>query len=198
MSSFQKTYLFDIGNVLLAFDFTPALSSLLGPKASPTALAQIIARKDEFEAGKIEPTPYIAWASELLDFKGSEADFRTIWSDIFTPIPETWELAKKLKADGHRLILYSNTNVIHAPFCLETYDIFETFDHAVFSHEIGAIKPYTEFFQRSFEKFNIDPAQTYYIDDMPENIEAGREHGLNSFLYSASNHPELLEWVATH
>lgn len=194
----MKTYLFDIGNVLLAFDFTPALSSLLGKNPSPTALAQIIERKDEFESGKIETTPYIQWASELLDFKGDEEQFKEAWRDIFTPITGTWELAKQLKSEGHRLMLYSNTNAIHAPFCLETYDIFEIFDHAVFSHEIGAIKPHSEFFTRSFEKFNIDPTQTYYIDDMPENIEAGKSHGLESFLYSANKHPALLDWVASH
>lgn len=194
----MKTYLFDIGNVLLAFDFTPALSSLMGANPKPDALKQIIDRKDEFEAGRIDITPYIKWASELLDFRGSEEEFKQAWRNIFTPITPTWELAKKLKNDGHRLILYSNTNAIHAPHCLASYEVFELFDHAVFSHEIGAIKPHTDFFLRSFEKFNIDPAETFYIDDMPENIEAGRTHGLDSHLYSANRHSDLLDWIASH
>ncbi len=182
--------------MLLAFDFIPPLSTLLGENPQPDALAQIIARKDEFESGKIETTPYIQWASELLDFHGEEEAFKAAWRDIFTPIEGTWELTKKLKADGHRLILYSNINAIHAPHCLETYNIFKHFDHAVFSHEIGAIKPQPEFFTRSFEKFNIEPSQTYYIDDMPKNIEAGKAHGLASFQYSPDKHNELLEWLS--
>lgn len=194
----MKTYLFDIGNVLLAFDFTPALSSLLGKNPAPSALAQIIERKDEFEAGKIDVSEYITWASELLDFQGSEEEFKHAWRHIFTPIEGTWDLAKELKSKGHRLILYSNTNAIHAPHCLETYDIFEYFDHAVFSHEIGAIKPEDAFFLSSFEKFQIDPTETYYIDDLPANIEAGKKHGLNTHLYSADRHQDLLDWVATH
>lgn len=194
----MKTYLFDIGNVLLSFDFTPALSSLLGPNPKPDALHQIIERKDEFESGQIEVDDYIKWASGLLDFKGSHEDFKQAWRNIFTPIQGTWELAEKLKSDGHRLILYSNTNVIHAQYCLETYSVFENFDHAVFSHEIGAIKPHSDFFLRSFDKFNIDPSRSYYIDDLPENIEAGRNHGLHTHLYSADRHQELLDWVATH
>jgi putative hydrolase of the HAD superfamily len=194
----MKTYLFDIGNVLLAFDFTPALSALLGPNHHPTALAQIIERKDEFEAGKIEVSDYIRWASQLLDFSGSEEEFKHVWRHIFTPIDGTWELAKQLKSDGHRLILYSNTNAIHAPHCIETYSIFEYFDHAVFSHEIGAIKPEDDFFLKSFEQFQIDPNETYYIDDLPANIEAGKKHGLSTHLYSANRHQDLLDWVATH
>ena len=194
----MKTYLFDIGNVLLSFDFTPALNSLLGPNSKPNALLDIIDRKDEFESGQIEVNDYIKWASQLLDFQGDDENFKHAWRHIFTPIQSTWELVEKLKADGHRLILYSNTNAIHAPHCLETYPVFEHFDHAVFSHEIGAIKPHPEFFLRSFEKYNIDPALSYYIDDLPANIEAGRSHGLNSHLYSTDRHQDLLEWVATH
>ncbi|MEO1857419.1 MAG: HAD family phosphatase [Rubritalea sp.] len=194
----MKTYLFDIGNVLLAFDFTPALTSLLGPDSKPNAFLDIIERKDAFESGQVEVDDYVQWASKLLDFHGTVEEFKHAWRHIFTPILGTWELAEKLKADGHRLILYSNTNAIHAIHCLETYSVFEHFDHAVFSHEIGAIKPHPEFFLRSFEKFNIDPALSYYIDDLPENIEAGRSHGLNSHLYSADRHHELLEWVTTH
>jgi len=194
----MKTYLFDIGNVLLSFDFMPALSSLLGPNPKPDALHQIIERKDQFESGQIEVDDYIKWASKLLDFKESHEDFKHAWRHIFTPIQGTWELAEKLKSDGHRLILYSNTNAIHAPYCLETYSVFEHFDHAVFSHEIGEIKPHADFFLRSFEKFNIDPSRSYYIDDLPENIEAGRNHGLHTHLYSADRHQDLLDWVATH
>ena len=194
----MRTYLFDIGNVLLTFDFAPALNALLGPHSDPDALHKIIERKDTFESGKIEVDDFIKWASELLDFHGTEKDFKHAWKHIFTPIQGTWDLVEKLKSSGNRLILYSNTNAIHATHCLATYAIFEHFDHAVFSHEIGAIKPHSEFFLRSFEKFNIDPAQSYYIDDLPANIDAGRSHGLNSHLYSADRHQDLLDWIATH
>lgn len=189
------TYLFDIGNVLLAFDFTPALKSLKGDSYDPEAIGKIIARKDDFESGKIPVDEYIEWASGLLDSKATEVEFRKAWNSIFTPITATWELAAQLKAEGHRLILYSNTNAIHAPYCLETYSVFEHFDHAVFSHEIGAIKPQDDFFLRSFEQFNIIPEDTIYIDDMPENIQAGKAHGLRSFLYNKDEHARLLDWL---
>ncbi|MFC4993155.1 HAD family hydrolase [Rubritalea tangerina] len=194
----MKTYLFDIGNVLLAFDFSPALNALMGSNPAPNAIQDIIARKDAFEAGQIPVENYIAWASELLDFGGDPDAFKHAWRHIFTPIEGTWKLAEQLKAEGHRLILYSNTNAIHASHCLDTYDVFKHFDHAVFSHEIGAIKPHDDFFTRSFDQFAILPEQTYYIDDLAENVAAGRAHGLNAHQYSASNHQALLDWIATH
>lgn len=189
------TYLFDIGNVLLTFDFTPALKGLSGPNPSQSALTEIISRKDEFEAGQVLQNDYIGWASKLLDYQGSPTEFAHAWNNIFTPVEGTWKLVEKLAAQNHRLILFSNTNPIHAPFILENYSVFDHFHHAVFSHEIQAIKPNSEFFTRAFEKFDIDPTETIYIDDLPENIAAGKRHGLQSFQYDHTNHQALLNWL---
>ncbi len=191
------TYLFDIGNVLLAFDFEPALNSLKGKNADPQAIDKIIAAKDPFEAGETTIDEYLFLIRRLLDFQGSDPELFAAWNSIFTEIPETFKLARKLKEKGHRLILFSNTNAIHAPYCVKEHQLLELFDHAVFSYEIGAIKPADAFFTRSFEKFNITPEETIYIDDLPENIAAGDRHGLRSFCYDYNKHHDLLTWLDT-
>ena len=187
-----NTTLFDIGNVLLAFDFAPALGSLKGPAAKQDAFELIMARKDIFEEGKEEKANYIDWASGLLDFRGSHQEFEQAWTSIFTPITPMWELAAELKKAGHRLILFSNTNCIHAPYCLENYPVFELFDGAVFSHEIGAIKPEAAFYERAIEKFSLIPEETQYFDDLPANIEAGKKFGFHSQLYEMKEHQQSL------
>ncbi|MFT5906705.1 MAG: FMN phosphatase YigB (HAD superfamily) [Cryomorphaceae bacterium] len=192
------TFLFDIGNVLLAFDFLPALNSLKGPAPDPDAIEKIISAKDDFEAGETPLDEYIILVRELLDFHGSEAELFTAWNSIFTEIPETFQLALSLKERGHRLILFSNINPIHAPYCIQTHKLLERFDHAVFSYEIGAVKPYDNFFTRAFEKHQIIPEETIYIDDLPENIAAGKRHGLISFCYDYRKHDNLLSWLETH
>jgi len=189
--------LFDIGNVLLLFDFKPALESLAGPKAAPDYYEQIIERKDRYEAGKVPVEEYIDWASSLLDFHGSHDEFRLVWNSIFTPNLPMWELANQLKTDGHRLILFSNTNPIHAPYCLDNYEVFRLFDGAVFSHEIGAIKPWDKFYKSSIDMYNLTPDNTLYIDDLPANIEGGTMHGFQSFLYHHDKHDSFLEQFET-
>ncbi len=189
------TYLIDIGNVLLSFDFAPAIQSITGPNADPEAFQKIMAAKDPFEAGQTPLREYLDFAYPLLDFKGTDADFTTAWCSIFTPIIPMWELISSLAKQGNRLILYSNTNEIHAPAIVKEHSVFKHFDHAVFSHEIGAIKPDSVFFTRSFDKFQIIPEETVYIDDMAENIEAGIGHGLKSFRYDYSDHQALLTWL---
>lgn len=189
------TFLFDIGNVLLAFDFLPALNSLKGNNPDPKAIEKIISAKDGFESGEIPLAEYTALLREYLDFQGSDTEIYSAWNSVFTPIPDTFKLAQNLKENGHRLILFSNINPIHAPHCLQEYQLLDRFDHAVFSYEIGAIKPDNAFFLRAFEKFQIIPNETIYIDDLPANIAAGNRHGLKSFCYDYNKHNDLLQWL---
>lgn len=189
------TYLFDIGNVLLSFDFEPALTSLRGDNPASDAYEQLIVRKDDFEAGNISVEDYVLLARDLLDFRGTDEHFFTAWNSIFTRIPATFELAKRLKKEGHRLILFSNTSPIHAQYCMENYHLMEIFDEAVLSYEMNSIKPYDDFFTTAFERFNIIPEETIYIDDLPENIATGRRFGLKSFCYDYTKHDELLTWL---
>jgi HAD superfamily hydrolase (TIGR01509 family) len=194
----MKTALFDIGNVLLAFDFTPALSSLLGSKAEPNALEKIMERKNDFESGKIDKAEYIPWASKLLDFSGEQKEFEAIWSSIFTPIQPMWKLARELKSAGYQLILFSNTNSIHAAFFLNEYAIFEIFDGAVFSHEIGAMKPNDAFYEKAIEKYKLSPHETIYFDDLEANIQAGIKFGFTSLIYDFNQHAAFLDTLEMH
>jgi HAD superfamily hydrolase (TIGR01509 family) len=191
------TYLFDIGNVLLAFDFQPALHSLKGENPDPKAIEKILDQKDPFEAGEISLPDYVLLLRDLLDFHGTDDQLFAAWNSIFTKIPTTFKLAQELKQQGHRLILCSNINPIHGPYVLEKYQLSELFDHAIFSYEINAIKPHDAFFTRSFDKYQIIPEETIYIDDLPENIAAGRRHGLHSFCYDYNKHDELLAWISS-
>jgi len=188
----MKTVLFDIGNVLLSFDFKPALEAISGSNPSPNAFKQIIQQKDIFEAGKQDKNEYIEWVLNMLDSSASNEDFENAWTSIFTKIEPTWELARRLHQQGHRLILFSNTNCIHAPYCLKTYSEFSLFEGAVFSHEIGAIKPEDDFYIKAIEKYSIQPEETLYIDDLNANIEAGRKFGFTSFLYDHRDHEKFL------
>ena len=193
------TYLFDIGNVLLKFEFEPALNSLMGDHPDPQAIDKIIAAKDPFEAGEVSLQNYLDFVYPLLDYSGSDEHFFHTWNSIFTPIEATWELAARLKKEDptNRLILFSNTNPIHGPFCLSHYPQFSLFDHAYFSYETHAIKPDAPFFTHAIEKYNLIPEQTIYIDDLPENIAAGKAHGFHSFQYDHNNHSDLLNWLET-
>ncbi|WP_193213984.1 HAD family hydrolase [Luteolibacter marinus] len=192
------TFLFDIGKVLLDFHFEPSLATLL-PPGTPDAeqrLTVLLEKKDDFEAGRIETADYIPWALERLGSEVSEEAFRHAWQNIFTPNLAMWRVVESLSAAGHRLILFSNTNGIHCPWIFENYDVFRHFPEAVLSFETGAIKPEPEIYRHAIDRHDLVPSETLYIDDLPANIDAGRQHGFRCWQYDLDDHPAFERWLS--
>ena len=191
------TFLFDIGNVLLRFDYKQPMLLLVPPHlGDATARLHLLEEKrNELESGRIEADDFISWALDTLGSDASPDEFRRAWRSIFTPIHEMWQLVEKLEASGHRLILFSNINAIHHPWILEEFPIFSHFDGAVMSHQIGCMKPSDEFYLRATELYQLDPGDTIYIDDLPANIEAGRRFGFLCHRYEPGHHSALLDFL---
>ncbi|MBK1881688.1 HAD family phosphatase [Luteolibacter pohnpeiensis] len=191
------TFLFDIGRVLLDFDFESSLSKLLPPGVQNPGekLGVLLERKDEFETGKIGADAYIDWALDILESEATPEQFRDSWRGIFTPNEPMWAVARSLAADGHRLILFSNINAIHHPWILSHYPDFQVFSGAIFSHETGFIKPQPEIYHHAIQKYDLDPSRTIYMDDMPANAEAGRKFGFRTWQYDLNDHAAFEVWL---
>ncbi len=98
-------------------------------------------------------------------FTGTDAEFTSIWEDIFAPNPPMDAVIERLHHDGLPLYLLSNTNDIHVDWFRARYPIFGKFAGAVFSHEERLMKPDPEIFQRAIARFSLTPAETVYVDD---------------------------------
>ena len=192
------TFLFDIGRVLLDFDFDTSLKRLLPPDVpdAEERLHQLIERKDEFEAGGIGAEVYIEWALGILGSNATSDEFCHAWRHIFTPNEPMWKRVRQLAADGHRLILFSNINSIHAPWIFEEFPEFSLFHGAVLSFQTGFIKPNPAIYHHAISAYDLDPVHTIYIDDLPPNIESGRKFGFRCWQYDLHDHAAFEEWLA--
>lgn len=193
------TILVDVGNVLLTVRFEPSLEGLVPPGTDDThdRIASLLEKKDEFEAGRMSEEDYIAWASGRLGFTGSAETFREAWRSIFAPLPAMWKSLHDARARGLRIILFSNTNSIHAPWFLNHYPFIGTIREAVFSHLVGAIKPDPAIYHHAIKTHQLIPEQTLYVDDLPENIAGGLAHGLRCHQYDYHQHHLFDAWLAT-
>lgn len=191
------TFLFDIGRVLLDFDFETSLARLLPKEISDSAerLGRLLDRKDEFESGTIDADTYIVWALDILGSKADPTEFCNAWQQIFTPNEPMWQCVRQLAAAGHRLILFSNTNAIHCPWIFESYPEFALFEGSILSFEAGSIKPDPEIYHHAIEAYALTPASTRYIDDLPANIATGRHLGFRTWQYDLADHPAFETWL---
>lgn len=194
----KNAALIDIGNVLLTVNFEEPLLGLVpsGTTDAPDRIRSLLEKKDELESGRMDDKSFIAWASARLGFTGSPSRFLEAWNSIFEPIDPMWRVMQELKERNIRLILFSNTNRMHADYFVPSYDIFRIFDEAVFSHEVGAIKPAPAIYHHAVSTFGLKPEETIYIDDLPENIRTGRDLGFVAHQYDHRRHEDLEAWLA--
>jgi HAD superfamily hydrolase (TIGR01509 family) len=87
--------------------------------------------------------------------------------------------------------LLSNTNGLHKHYLLEKFEVFRFFQDGIYSHEACCMKPDDGIYQQAIQRFGLDPAQTFYLDDLLENIQAGQRLGLHSFHYDPDAHAVL-------
>ena len=184
----HKAIIFDLGKVLVPFDF------MLGYKAlephCPYPVAEIRGRiaatrlVEPLEKGLIAPRDFVAQLSQALDLRIGYQEFCRIWSCIFTGqlIPDA--VLASLAA-RYRLVLLSNTNDIHFQMIRENYTLLGHFHDLVLSYEVHAMKPEAEIFQRAIERAGCPPEECFYTDDIASFVEAGKRLGLDAVQFES-------------
>ncbi len=69
----------------------------------------------------------------------------------------------------------------------EKYHCMDAFDRAVFSAEVGIMKPDPAIYWDMIRAFRIEPADSIFIDDFPENIDAAKRIGMKTVLFKSTD-----------
>jgi len=174
---------FDLGNVLISFDYNILIKKLdavktgLGKHFVDTYFANYEFHRN-FERGKISEM------LEILDHSIDGETFCNYFSSIFKQNKEVAALLPVLKKK-YKLILLSNTNSIHEKYGWEHYKFLNYFDNLILSHKIGAVKP-EEMIYRAVEKSSGSSAKEHiFIDDIEEYVNAAKSFGWDSVHFKA-------------
>jgi len=189
----HKALIFDLGQVLIPFDFQRGYRALeeFCPYPAVEIRRRIIASGlvPPFETGLIEPHDFVTRLTEALDLTLDYSGFCRAWSSIFYGqlIPD--RVLESLAA-RYRLVLLSNTNAIHFEMVREAYSLLRHFHEMVLSYEVRSMKPDARIYHAAIECAGCKPGECFYTDDIAENVEAGLREGLDSVLFET---PEQLE-----
>src|ERR1035441_9758212 len=144
LGGMHKAILFDLGRVLIDFDFRRGYRALEG--LCPYAAEEIPRRLagtglvERFETGLVEPREFVDQMCRILDLQVDYDQFRGIWSSIFTDVLLPESLLEGL-GRRYRLVLVSNTNALHFEMIRETYGhLLRHFDDLVLSYEVHAMR----------------------------------------------------------
>ena len=185
-----KAVIFDLGKVLINFDFKRGYRALEG--LCPYGAAEIPARLatsdlvERFETGQIEPRDFVMQMSAMLDLTVDYDRFCEIWVSIFTDtlVPESMLAGL---AARYRLVLLSNTNAIHFEAIRESHaSLLRHFHSLVLSYEAGAMKPNPAIFQAAIARAGCRAEECFYTDDIAAYVQAAQSLGIDAVQFESS------------
>lgn len=185
--------IFDLGGVIVNLDPDRTVRALQAnvPGVEPDTFNGKVHQLwfySEYEVGKISSDEFVAAFNEHHASKVSRTEFERAWNAMILDFPpERIELIRKLRREGRRIFLLSNTNEMHETYFAGEFQskfghhFDELFDQTFYSHKLGLRKPHTEVFERVIELTAVTPARTLFIDDSEQHIVGARRAGLNAF-----------------
>ena len=190
-----RAFLFDIGNVILKFDFSKAMRRIAARSrvSDPIEVTSLIDRvKVPYEAGEIPRSEFLRGAFDSIGYQADEAEFCAAWADIFElnepMVPVIESLAPRFP-----LYLLSNTNDIHFDDFTQRYPVFRHFRGATLSHVVRASKPGRTIYEKACRAHGLTPETTYFIDDLKPNIDTAVALGFTAFHYHYPEHEALVD-----
>ena len=101
-------------------------------------------------------------------------------------VEPTAQLIRELKQRGYRLYVLSNMSKEYIEF-LREFPVFDYFDEQIVSCEIGLGKPDRRIYEYLLSHCNLDSAETIFIDDRKDNVDAAAELGIVPFHFDRHN-----------
>lgn len=195
-----KNIIFDMGGVL--FDFQPRRIVDKYTELSQEDrdyLMNLIFIGDGWNGidyGEYDDDTYI----KILQKKAPErlhkyiAKLMRTWYIPTTPIVGTADVVRDLKSKGYKIYLLSNAGLNHAKYW-HTVTGNEYFDGVVVSAFEKVWKPHPEFYNILLNRYNLNPTECLFIDDLQVNLDGAEKLGVNTLLFtdSAKLRKDLLE-----
>lgn len=192
-----KAILFDLGKVLLFFNFDSAFKRFAKHGGgTPKDIENYFIQSGIevlYDGGKITSFQFYSRIKKALGLRLSFNQFKRIWNDIFTPNRPMITLLGKLSV-RYRTVLISNTNAMHYEHVKNKYAFMKNFDRHILSYQERSRKPDDRIYSIASKACRAKPHEIFYIDDRHDLTDAAKDLGFNVFTYR-NNHDHLLQLI---
>lgn len=182
-----KNIIFDMGNVLVPYDFE-LFFMRLGYQRGQRSLSEAHGIIYEFECGKMAIPEFLTRLAETYNATHFDDDyFRNAWCDVFSLDDELVNYAKKLTSD-YRVIIFSNNDELHFPYIWNKYPALHFFaaSDIMITSRIGYIKPEEKAYSLAAEMYNFAWEDSLFIDDVKQNLLPAQEAGALTIHHQSS------------
>jgi len=185
----QPVIIFDLGKVLVNFDYTIAAGKIAARSSNvPQDLHAFLGSSPllvEYESGRFTRQKFYDSVRAAIGFHGDLAEFGGYFAEIFSEMSGMIALQAGLRQRGFKTYIFSNTNDLAIEHVRRDFPFFANFDGYILSYEVGAMKPQPEIYAAMEKMCGRNGADLIYLDDRAENIAAGAARGWRTILHES-------------
>jgi glucose-1-phosphatase len=176
-----EVVVFDLGKVLLDFDFQIASNNLAARSPlTPAKFNDYLLSSPlliDYETGLLSNEEFYHGIGRGTGYSGTFEQFAAAFGDIFSPIKEMIQLHEQLRARRIPTYIFSNTSELAVAHVRRTYPFLARFDGYIYSYEHQAMKPNAKLYEVVERVTGRHGGQILYMDDRLENVQAGQARG---------------------
>ena len=195
----MKNLVFDMGNVLIEWNSEKILQAITDDRKLHNLL-----RKEVFETGLwVQTDEGVKTREEMIEivtakigeeYRNEITQLSRYWYkyvDVYTKVQDR---IIELSKNGYNIYILSNTAYTFYDLVKEGYlPVTSIAKGIVLSCEERVLKPNEKIYNILLERYNLDPHETIFFDDLPENIWGAARCGINGFV--VENESELLTYL---
>lgn len=98
--------------------------------------------------------------------------------------PHVRSIVRQVRDLGYRTLICSNNFPARIHGLQQKFHFLDDFDGAIFSYDVGVLKPAKEIFEALIEISGVAAHEIIYSDDKPERLEGAYQLGIDTFVYT--------------
>lgn len=182
------TVIFDVGNVLVDYNWKKYLSSFGFDEEMNKTIAEAMFLNpvwDEADRGILTPDELSdAFVRNCPEYeKELRMLYETPGQTVFT-LDYAKDWIRTLKKQGLKVYILSNYSERTFEQTKEQLDFLSLVDGALFSFQCHMIKPEKGIYQELTDRYHIIPNRAVFIDDRQKNVDGAREAGLQALRFT--------------
>lgn len=200
MLSKKRLLIFDLGGVLIDLHVERSFAAFVAMGADPALLDEqqclMNDMMQQYDRGEIDTAAFFGYIARFLPAHVRKLPDDILWQKISAAwnmmlgdyAPEKLRRIKELRADGHRVVLLSNTNEGHWDMIEEKFrnasgeELDTYFDSLYLSYKMKCRKPEPEIFLELLRCEGVEPSSCLFFDDSSDNCNVARSVGIEACL----------------
>ena len=187
-----KTVVFDIGGVLIDWNPRHLYRKIFSSEEEMERFLSEVCTYEwnvQQDGGKLFSEATAELSARFPAYSDKIALYYGRWEEMLGgELTDTVNLFNELKSAG--MPLYALTNWSHEafPVAYERYGFMKQFDGIVVSGYEKLLKPDHAIYRVLMDRYNVNPAESVYIDDNKANAEAAAELGFHAIHFQSADH----------